>query len=151
MADDDPSTSNPPRPDLGDPGGQLADNLRVLRERRGATQAQIAKLAGVPRATYAHLETGAANPTLQVLTRVAAALAVSIEELLAPPKAHGRLLRPHQLASEVRGGVSVRKLLPDPLPGLDLERLQLPPGARMKGRVGEIGAHLKLSVTPPRG
>jgi quercetin dioxygenase-like cupin family protein len=70
---------------------------------------------------------------LAVLSRVAAALRVSIEELLTAPRLMGRLIRSHQLEHHRRGGVVVRKLLPDPLPGLDLERMELPPGARMKG------------------
>jgi DNA-binding response OmpR family regulator len=43
----------------------------------------MAKLSGVPRATWAHLESGSGNPTLNVLHRAATALAVSIEELVA--------------------------------------------------------------------
>ena len=52
----------------------LGRNIQALREARGQTQQQIAKLAGVPRATWANLESGAANPTLAVLVRVAQAL-----------------------------------------------------------------------------
>jgi quercetin dioxygenase-like cupin family protein len=33
----------------------------------------------------------------------------------------------------VKGQVTVRRLLPESLPGLDLERMILPPGARMAG------------------
>ena len=47
--------------------GRLARNLRTLREARGVTQAQLARLAGIPRATWAHLESGEANPTLGVM------------------------------------------------------------------------------------
>ena len=36
--------------------GWLARNIKTLREARGATQAQLAKLSGVPRATWANLE-----------------------------------------------------------------------------------------------
>ena len=46
---------------------RLGQNVRQLRAARGLTQAQIARLAGLPRATWANLETGAANPTLIVL------------------------------------------------------------------------------------
>ncbi|MFI5006004.1 MAG: helix-turn-helix transcriptional regulator, partial [Solirubrobacterales bacterium] len=42
---------------------RLAENLRHLREARSLTQEQVARLAGIPRATWGHLETGAANPT----------------------------------------------------------------------------------------
>jgi XRE family transcriptional regulator, regulator of sulfur utilization len=51
-------------------GANLADNLRALREARGLSQQQIAEIAGVPRPTWAHLESGAANPTVAVLVRV---------------------------------------------------------------------------------
>ena len=52
----------------------LARNIKQLRDARGLTQQQMAKASGLPRATWANLETGAANPTLSVLHKVAAAL-----------------------------------------------------------------------------
>src|SRR5690349_13514646 len=67
--------------------GKLGANLAQLREARGLTHEQIAKLAGVPRATWTNLESGAANPTLAVLYRVAQALQVPLEELIATPRA----------------------------------------------------------------
>jgi transcriptional regulator with XRE-family HTH domain len=116
--------------DLAD---RLARNLRSLREARGATQAELAKLASVPRATWANLESGAGNPTLQVLFNVANALQVSIEELLAAPRASARHYPARSLVSKQRGTVSVRKLLPDPLPGMEFDRMELPAGARLVG------------------
>lgn len=115
------------------PTDHLAANVRAIREARGLSQQQIAKLAGVPRATWSHLESGAANPTLSVLTRVADALQVRLDELLASPRSPVRHLRAIDLPTRQRGSVRIRKLLPEPLPGLDLERLALPPGARMAG------------------
>lgn len=111
----------------------LADNIRAVREARGLSQQQIAKLAGIPRATWTHLESGAANPTLGVLVKVANALQVRLDELLAAPPGPARVLVASELPVRVRSGVSVRKLLPEPLAGLDLERMVLPPGARMAG------------------
>jgi len=111
----------------------LADNIIQLREARGLSQAQIAKLAGIPRATWTHLESGAANPTLAVLVKVANALQIRVDELLAAPRLPARHLRAADLPVRVRGQVSVRKLVPEPLPGLELERMALPPGARMVG------------------
>jgi transcriptional regulator with XRE-family HTH domain len=116
-----------------DPSTNLADNLRAIRETRGLSQGQLARLAGIPRPTWTHLESGGANPTLAVLIKVAAALQVRIEELLAPPREPGRLVRAADLPSRLRGDVTVRKLLPESLAGLDLERMELPPGARMVG------------------
>ncbi|MBA3541451.1 MAG: cupin domain-containing protein, partial [Deltaproteobacteria bacterium] len=56
-----------------------------------------------------------------------------LDELLASPRGPGRLVRADELAVRQRGQVTIRKLLPEPLPGLDLERMVLPPGARMAG------------------
>lgn len=112
---------------------RLGENVRTLRQARGATQQQMAKASGVPRATWAHLESGDSNPTLAVLHAVAGALSVSIEELLAPPRTAARHFPSASLPVRRRGAVEVRKLLPDPVPGMEMDRLELPPGARMVG------------------
>lgn len=112
---------------------RLGANVRALREARGLTQIQVAKLAELPRATWANLETGSANPTLAVLHRVATTLQVSIEELTNEPSAAARLFRKVELAERTRGGVVVRSLLPHKVPNMVLERLQLEPHARLTG------------------
>lgn len=119
--------------DSADLGGRLAENLRALREARGLTQQQLAKAAGLPRATWANLESGAANPTLGVLARVATALAVPFEELLASPSPAARHYPKATLPVRERQGALVRSLLPHRVPNMVLERLELSPGARMTG------------------
>ncbi|MCC6872793.1 MAG: helix-turn-helix domain-containing protein [Sandaracinaceae bacterium] len=119
-----------PQPELP---SRLADNVRQLRQLRGKTQQQMAKLAGVPRATWANLESGSANPTLSVLHRAATALGVSLEELLAPPRASARHYPRSSIQVRQRGTVQVHQLRPDPVPGVAIERMELPPGARMAG------------------
>ena len=111
----------------------LAANLRSLRETRGMTQAQMAKAAGVPRPTWAHLESGAGNPTLGVLVKVAAALQLRVEELIGPPKTSARLYRAASIATRQRGAVTIRRLLPEPIPGMEIERLELPARGAMTG------------------
>jgi transcriptional regulator with XRE-family HTH domain len=111
----------------------LADNIKALREARGLSQQQISKAAGVPRATWTHLESGGANPTLAVLVKVASALQVRLDELLAQPRHPARHLTASELPTRTKGQVAIRKLLPEPLPGLDIERMVLPAGARMAG------------------
>jgi transcriptional regulator with XRE-family HTH domain len=111
----------------------LASNIRTLRETRGLTQQQMAKLSGVPRPTWANLESGAANPTLNVLVRVANALQIRLEELIGPPKASARFYRAEELPRRTRGTVTVRRLLPDALPGFEIERMEFPVGASMIG------------------
>lgn len=116
-----------------DPRTNLGANLRRLRETRACSQEQAARLAGIPRATWASLESGGANPTLVVLTRVAAALAVSIEELIGPPRTACRLYRAAEIGARRRQGVYVRPLVPEAIPGLEVTRMELPPGAALTG------------------
>ena len=116
-----------------DTATNLAENIRQLRDARGMSQAQMAKAAGIPRPTWTNLESGGANPTLAVLLKVAAALHVRLEELLAAPRGIGRLYKAGDLEIRRRGKVTVRKLLPEALRGLDIERLEMPAGASMVG------------------
>ena len=116
-----------------DLSGRLAANVKHLREARGLTQDQMARLAGLPRATWGHLETGAANPTLAVLDKVASALQVPLEELTATPRMSGRLYPRASLRVRKQGDGSVRQLLPDPIPGVLIDRMEIPPGGRIPG------------------
>jgi transcriptional regulator with XRE-family HTH domain len=124
---------------------RLGRNIRQLREARALTQDQVAQLAGLPRSTWASLESGAANPTLVVLNRVAHALQVSLEELVSAPHAEAKLFPREALPREVRSGVEIRRLLPDPIPGMAIDRMELPPGARMTGVPHTPGAREYLA------
>jgi len=114
-------------------GSRLGQNLKQLREARAATQAQMAKLAGLPRATWANLESGASNPTLSVLDRVATALQVTLEELIATPRASAQRYPKGTLPVKQRGNATIYKLLPEAVAGMEIDRIELPPGARMTG------------------
>src|SRR5437763_7103663 len=107
----------------------LGRNVQALREARGRTQQQMARVAGIPRATWSNLESGGANPTLAVLIKVAHALQVRLEELIEPPRRTGRLYRAAELPWREKSTVVVRKLLPETIPGLEIERMELPPRA----------------------
>lgn len=122
--------------DMSALSGHLATNLRFLRQRRGLTQAQIAKLCGVPRSTVGQLESGSGNPTLSVLARLAGALQLSIEEVLSAPHARCAVFPKGTLPVLSRGksgSVAVQKLLPDPIPGMEIDRIELSAGGRMTG------------------
>jgi transcriptional regulator with XRE-family HTH domain len=68
----------------------MARNLRRLRLRREWSQDDLAHKAGVRQALVSALEVGTANPTVESLDKIAAALGVEIAELLAPPTARAR-------------------------------------------------------------
>jgi transcriptional regulator with XRE-family HTH domain len=59
--------------------------LQLIRKRRGVTQAQLAKEIGVPRATYANLESGRQRIPVDILWRAAVKLNVSISSLVPEP------------------------------------------------------------------
>ncbi|MFO0591144.1 MAG: XRE family transcriptional regulator [Polyangiaceae bacterium] len=126
-------------------GARLARNLTALREARGLTQQQIAKLADMPRATWTNLESGEGNPTLAVLHRAAQALGVSIEELLSEPKAALRRYPKGTLPTRHPGDATVQRLLPDPIPGMDIERIELPVKGRMPGTPHTAGTREYLT------
>jgi len=112
----------------------LARNLAALRQVRSLTQDALAKAAGVPRSTIANLESGDGNPSLAVLVKVAGALATSIDELLASPRAKIRRWAAKDLASRSRGrGVTTRALVPEPVPEELMELMEFAPDAVMAG------------------
>lgn len=129
---------------------RLARNVRQLRQARGLTQQQIAKISGLPRATCANLESGSANPTLGVLHRLALALGVSLEELIATPRADVKHFPRGSLPTRQRGGVEIRSLLPENLPATVAERLELPSGARLIGVPHTPGTREYLSCESGR-
>ena len=111
----------------------LADNIRRLREAHGLSQQRMAELSGIPRPTWASLESGAANPTLVVLSKAAVALQVSIEELVGAPRTEIQHFRAADIRERRRQGVTVRPLIPEAIAGLEISRMQLDPGGRMIG------------------
>ncbi len=118
----------------------IASNVKRFREQLGLSQQQVANVAQVPRPTWANLESGQANPTIAVLTKVASALNVSVEELLRPPLASARVVPAEALPSKRRGRVAVRSLLPETVAGLEIERLALPPKAQINMPPHSVGS-----------
>jgi transcriptional regulator with XRE-family HTH domain len=123
----------------------LAANIKQFREARGLTQQELAAVSGVPRPTIANLESGSANPTLSVLVRIASSLQVSIEQLIAAPRTDVQLHLAGRLPTRQRGGATVRRLLPDPIPGMEIGRLELPMGIRLLGTPHSAGTREYLA------
>ena len=121
-------------PEERNTAAHLARNLVSLRHTRSLTQDALAKAASVPRSTIANLESGDGNPSLVVLVKVAAALGVPIDELLASPRAMVRRWRASEVATRTRGrGVTIRELVPEPVPDEMMEVMEFEPAALMGG------------------
>lgn len=112
-------------------------NLKDLREARGLTQQELSDRSGVPRPTLAHLESGQGNPTLSVLSKVAAALGIGIEALVSVSRPKVRVVPRVELPSEQRAGVELRTLGSELQFGF--ERWEIERGARLERGAGRHG------------
>jgi quercetin dioxygenase-like cupin family protein len=74
-----------------------------------------------------HIESGSGNPSLRNLIKVADALRVSIEELLARPRTEVHLTRSVDLSSVTRskGAARITRILPDSISGISIERVEV--------------------------
>lgn len=61
---------------------RLGSNLRHLREAKKLSQEKFAFEAGIHRTYVSDIERGARNPTITVVERLAAALGVTVSDLL---------------------------------------------------------------------
>ena len=113
----------------------LALNLADLRRKSNLTQMQLAKISNIKRATIALLESGNANPTLEILLKISQGLRVSIDELLSSPKAECRLIKAIDVPVDRRSknGIYLRKILPDKLRATEIDEITLDVGAVLTG------------------
>lgn len=113
----------------------LAKNLDALRRSNGMTQADLSKAAGLPRSTITNLESGDGNPSLENMAKLASTFGISLDELLAEPRAQCQLIAARDIPVRNRSGgtVQVQRLLPDPIPGLEIDRFEMDVGSRLAG------------------
>ena len=64
----------------------ICENIRILRKKRQLTQEALAELAGVTRQTIAKWESGESVPDLSLAGQLAAALDVTLDELVEAPR-----------------------------------------------------------------
>ena len=59
--------------------------LRMIRQARGLSQADLEKLTGIDANTFSRYERGAVTPSIEVAQKIAEALNVSLDELVTGP------------------------------------------------------------------
>ena len=64
----------------------LSDNLKSLRQEKGIAQERLGLESGVDRTLVSKIERQIANPSLEILSKIAAYLQVSVVELLTKKK-----------------------------------------------------------------
>jgi transcriptional regulator with XRE-family HTH domain len=88
---------------------QLAANLRRLRIARHESLSELARAAGMSKATLSSIENGHANPTVETLAGLGQALGVSLPELLQElPLGEVRIVRAARARMQVRDGIPER-------------------------------------------
>lgn len=119
------------------------ENLKRLRKVRNLTQAQLADLAKLPRATLAGLEQPGANPSLASAAAIAAALDVSLDELVTARAERRHIVTTPAEQQEFQadhGRFRSRLLSPISAKGVQINLVHLDPGCRSIGRPHPEGA-----------
>ena len=119
MADDAQS----PAPDLDRVLDAVGPRLRALRQKRGATLAQLSESTGISVSTLSRLESGRRRPTLELLLLLARTHQVQLDELVdAPatgdPRIHPRAIKRHGMTmlplTRRPGGIQAYKIIIPP-------------------------------------
>lgn len=122
-----------PNPEPAPPHGEsardsVADNLRRHRLRHGMSLRELAERASSSKGLLSQIERGVANPTLDVLARLADALDITVSDLIRPVMLQPEVVR----AQDVGAGqeAAVRTLFTTiERRRTELSEAHLPPGA----------------------
>src|ERR1044071_3360718 len=79
----EPESTGSPDAGVDDFVRAVAANIRALRRDSGLTLAELAAASGLGKSTLAQLESGRANPSVETLWAIAAALKVPFSRLVA--------------------------------------------------------------------
>jgi transcriptional regulator with XRE-family HTH domain len=118
------------------------ERIRALRAQRGISLSELARRAGVGKATLSGLETGARNPTAETLYAIAGQLGVPLAMLLSTP---GKPLD----VPEVQGTAVAAQLLEvfrDGGMSTELYRLEIRPGVLQTSPAHPAGVVEYLTV-----
>lgn len=88
----------------------VARNVRILREQRGMSLAELARQSGLAKQTLSNLEQGAGNPTVDTLFAVASALGVPVTRLVAEREQVMTVQRADDVVWQQRQGYASRSL-----------------------------------------
>lgn len=119
------------------PGG-IGRRLRELREARGLSLSEVARRAGIGKATLSGLETGIRNPTLETLYAVTTQLGVPLGAALAAD--------PEQRVSGAAVTATLLDTFEEPGAVFELYRLRVAVGAHQSSPAHQAGVTEHLTV-----
>ncbi|MEV6282742.1 XRE family transcriptional regulator [Kribbella sp. NPDC051770] len=106
--------------------------IRKRREQRGMTGSELARRAGLSKATLSQLEAGRGNPTIETLDALAIALRIPLNDLLTRDTDPGPVLvTGTDLAADEVGRELLRRISSGH--SLEIWRLRMPPGTELAG------------------
>lgn len=117
---------------MADLAASLADTLRAARQARELSTNALAARSGVSRAMIAKIERGATQPTAVLLSRLAAALGMTLSALIARAEGGTDRLRRHAdqpVWTDPATGYRRRAVSPTSGDPLELVEVDLPAGA----------------------
>ncbi len=142
-----PASASGPQP-AGEAAGQAEPGsaLRALREQRALTIASLARQVGISAAAISQIESGAVQPSVTTLRKLAAALGVPVFRFFLPADSAAASLvrraerktlglartgaRYELLTPSLQGQLEVMEITMDPRPGISAPADQ-PPGRRV--------------------
>ncbi|MFI1380560.1 helix-turn-helix domain-containing protein [Embleya sp. NPDC020886] len=78
---------------MASPVAAISAAVRSERQRRGLSLSELARLAGLSKATVSQLEAGTGNPGVETVWALSVALGVPFSRLVTPPRPAIRILR----------------------------------------------------------
>lgn len=119
--------------EIDDTSAQLARRIRLEREARGWSLADLAERSGVSKAAISKIERAEVSPTATVLVRLSAAFDLTLAGLLLRAETGDRLVRAADQPQwrDPETGYLRRQVYGRPYHPVELVEVELPPGGRV--------------------
>ncbi len=122
----------------------VSDGIRRIRVSHKMTQTDLAELAGIPRASLASMERAGSNPSISAVVKVARALGVPVEDLVAKEQSTSttRVSRKDMPVRRQDDGRFVSTgASPINAPLIQINDISMLPGCRARGKPHPDGSH----------
>jgi transcriptional regulator with XRE-family HTH domain len=116
---------------IDDPAAQIARRLKLERDMRGWSLAELAERSGVSKATISKIERGEVSPTAVILVRLSGAFDLTLAGLLLRAEGEGQRLSraaAQPVWRDPETGYLRRQVFARPDHPLELVEVELPPG-----------------------
>jgi transcriptional regulator with XRE-family HTH domain len=132
---------------IDDPGPRIAARLRLERESRGWSLADLAERSGVSKAMISKIEREEASPTAVILVRLAGAFDLTLAGLLLRAEGQGRLTRATEqpVWRDPQSGYLRRQVFSRPDHPVEIIEVEMPAGRQVVLPASSY-AHIRQAV-----